>query len=322
MALVPLGSPPQAAVASYRRAIGIPDGVRLVGSSAACFMNGGPMRCSRRSPMCRPQHSGKRASAAWRRRTREIRTCRSRASAWPRRARSFARAGPQPGEEFAILELYLTVNVGPTTGVAALEAAMSGLPVIAYQMVADYKSGSSDWIWSSRDIRLSRIASRTWFAIRTKDGAWLRNNKPVPASITRSRRWRRLMTTCIKQPWRPKQKATDADLERRQTGQRRSDLPSGSGQPLWLRDWRWTKIGTFVEIQKGVTVGARCKISSHSFICEGVTIEDGVFVGHGVMFINDMQPRATAADGQLQVEGGWTWSAPSSAPGRRSGPAR
>jgi UDP-2-acetamido-3-amino-2,3-dideoxy-glucuronate N-acetyltransferase len=67
-----------------------------------------------------------------------------------------------------------------------------------------------------------------------------------------------------------------------------------------------TKIGTFVEIQKGVSVGARCKISSHSFICEGVTIEDGVFVGHGVMFINDLAPRASAADGQLQTEEDWT----------------
>jgi acetyltransferase-like isoleucine patch superfamily enzyme len=67
-----------------------------------------------------------------------------------------------------------------------------------------------------------------------------------------------------------------------------------------------TKIGTFVEIQKGVTVGARCKISSHSFLCEGVTIEDEVFVGHGVMFINDRYPRATAEDGRLQDESDWT----------------
>ena len=66
-----------------------------------------------------------------------------------------------------------------------------------------------------------------------------------------------------------------------------------------------TKIGTFVEIQKGVAVGSRCKISSHSFICEGVTIEDEVFVGHGVMFINDRYPRATAA-GALQTEADWT----------------
>jgi len=58
-----------------------------------------------------------------------------------------------------------------------------------------------------------------------------------------------------------------------------------------------TKIGTFVEIQKGVWVGRNCKISSHSFICEGVTIEDEVFVGHGVMFTNDRLPRATNADG-------------------------
>lgn len=65
-----------------------------------------------------------------------------------------------------------------------------------------------------------------------------------------------------------------------------------------------TKIGAFVEIQKGVFVGNRCKISSHSFLCEGVTIGDEVFVGHGVMFINDPQPRATA-DGRLQDENDW-----------------
>ena len=66
-----------------------------------------------------------------------------------------------------------------------------------------------------------------------------------------------------------------------------------------------TKIGTFVEIQKNAEVGRRCKISSHTFICEGVTIEDDVFVGHGVMFINDRRPRATAG-GQLQTEKDWT----------------
>jgi UDP-2-acetamido-3-amino-2,3-dideoxy-glucuronate N-acetyltransferase len=66
-----------------------------------------------------------------------------------------------------------------------------------------------------------------------------------------------------------------------------------------------TKIGAFVEIQKNATVGARCKISSHTFICEGVEIEDEVFVGHGVMFINDRYPRATA-DGALQTEADWT----------------
>jgi acetyltransferase-like isoleucine patch superfamily enzyme len=65
-----------------------------------------------------------------------------------------------------------------------------------------------------------------------------------------------------------------------------------------------TKIGAFVEIQKNASVGARCKISSHSFICEGVTIEDEVFIGHGVMFINDRLPRATAA-GELQTENDW-----------------
>src|ERR1700733_3193596 len=66
-----------------------------------------------------------------------------------------------------------------------------------------------------------------------------------------------------------------------------------------------TKIGAFVEIQKNATVGKRCKISSHTFICEGVTIEDNVFIGHGVMFINDSYPRATAAEGNLQTEADW-----------------
>ena len=65
-----------------------------------------------------------------------------------------------------------------------------------------------------------------------------------------------------------------------------------------------TKIGAFVEIQKNASVGNNCKVSSHSFICEGVDIEDDVFVGHGVMFINDMYPRATA-NGQLQTEADW-----------------
>ena len=66
-----------------------------------------------------------------------------------------------------------------------------------------------------------------------------------------------------------------------------------------------TKIGAFVEIQKNATVGRRCKISSHTFICEGVTIEDEVFIGHGVMFINDKLPRATTATGELQTESDW-----------------
>jgi len=65
------------------------------------------------------------------------------------------------------------------------------------------------------------------------------------------------------------------------------------------------KIGAFVEIQKGVRVGNRCKISSHSFLCEGVTLEDEVFIGHGVTFINDRFPRATNADGSLQTEANW-----------------
>jgi UDP-2-acetamido-3-amino-2,3-dideoxy-glucuronate N-acetyltransferase len=67
-----------------------------------------------------------------------------------------------------------------------------------------------------------------------------------------------------------------------------------------------TKIGPFVEIQKNARVGRRCKISSHTFICEGVTIEDRVFVGHGVTFINDAYPRATTPDGTLQTEADWT----------------
>jgi acetyltransferase-like isoleucine patch superfamily enzyme len=66
-----------------------------------------------------------------------------------------------------------------------------------------------------------------------------------------------------------------------------------------------SKIGAFVEIQKNAVVGKRCKISSHTFICEGVTIEDNVFIGHGVMFINDSYPRATAVDGNLQTEADW-----------------
>jgi acetyltransferase-like isoleucine patch superfamily enzyme len=66
-----------------------------------------------------------------------------------------------------------------------------------------------------------------------------------------------------------------------------------------------TKIGAFVEIQKGVEIGRRCKISSHSFVCEGVTIEDDVFIGHGVVFTNDRYPRATAGD-RLQTEADWT----------------
>src|SRR6059036_2976870 len=65
------------------------------------------------------------------------------------------------------------------------------------------------------------------------------------------------------------------------------------------------KIGTFVEIQKGVTIGKRCKISSHTFICEGVTLEDEVFIGHNVTFINDRFPRATNPGGQLQTENDW-----------------
>ena len=67
-----------------------------------------------------------------------------------------------------------------------------------------------------------------------------------------------------------------------------------------------SRIGPFVEIQSGVEIGARCKIQSHSFICSGVTLADEVFVGHGVLFINDKRPRATAADGELQTTDDWT----------------
>jgi acetyltransferase-like isoleucine patch superfamily enzyme len=66
-----------------------------------------------------------------------------------------------------------------------------------------------------------------------------------------------------------------------------------------------TKIGAFVEVQKNATIGKRCKISSHTFICEGVSIEDNVFIGHGVVFINDLYPRATTATGGLQTEADW-----------------
>jgi acetyltransferase-like isoleucine patch superfamily enzyme len=66
-----------------------------------------------------------------------------------------------------------------------------------------------------------------------------------------------------------------------------------------------TKIGAFVEVQKNAAIGRNCKISSHTFICEGVTIEDDVFIGHGVTFINDTYPRATARDGKLQTEADW-----------------
>ena len=66
-----------------------------------------------------------------------------------------------------------------------------------------------------------------------------------------------------------------------------------------------TKIGAFVEIQKNATVGKRCKISSHTFVCEGVSIEDNVFIGHGVTFINDVYPRATTENGDLQTQADW-----------------
>ena len=67
-----------------------------------------------------------------------------------------------------------------------------------------------------------------------------------------------------------------------------------------------TRIGAFVEIQRGAVVGRSCKVSSHSFLCDGVTLGDGVFIGHGVMFTNDIYPRATTADGKLQSAADWT----------------
>jgi UDP-2-acetamido-3-amino-2,3-dideoxy-glucuronate N-acetyltransferase len=67
-----------------------------------------------------------------------------------------------------------------------------------------------------------------------------------------------------------------------------------------------TRIGTFVEVQRGASIGARCKISSHTFVCTGVSIADEVFVGHGVVFINDRRPRATTDDGRLQADDDWT----------------
>ncbi|HEY8549386.1 MAG TPA: acyltransferase [Vicinamibacterales bacterium] len=67
-----------------------------------------------------------------------------------------------------------------------------------------------------------------------------------------------------------------------------------------------SRIGTFVEVQRNAVIGRNCKISSHSFICEGVTLEDGVFIGHGVMFTNDLYPRAVNADGSLQTDADWT----------------
>jgi UDP-2-acetamido-3-amino-2,3-dideoxy-glucuronate N-acetyltransferase len=66
-----------------------------------------------------------------------------------------------------------------------------------------------------------------------------------------------------------------------------------------------TRIGPFVEIQRGATIGARCKVQSHTFVCEGVTVEDEVFIGHGVMFVNDKYPRATTAEGDLQASADW-----------------
>ena len=93
------------------------------------------------------------------------------------------------------------------------------------------------------------------------------------------------------------------------------DVTLGDGVVIYHRDLvnlygcsigAETKIGAFVEIQKNASIGARCKISSHTFVCEGVHIADEVFVGHGVMFTNDLFPRAANADGSLQTEADWT----------------
>jgi UDP-2-acetamido-3-amino-2,3-dideoxy-glucuronate N-acetyltransferase len=94
----------------------------------------------------------------------------------------------------------------------------------------------------------------------------------------------------------------------------KSDVQLGEGVAIYQPDLvnlygcavgSGTKIGAFVEIQKGASIGAQCKISSHTFICEGVEIEDGVFIGHGVMFTNDLYPRAVTAEGALQTEADW-----------------
>jgi len=93
-----------------------------------------------------------------------------------------------------------------------------------------------------------------------------------------------------------------------------SDVTLGDGVVILHRDLvnlygcyigNGTKIGSFVEIQRGVRIGRNCKISSHSFLCEGVQIEDEVFVGHGVMFINDLYPRSTNEDGKMQTKNDW-----------------
>lgn len=94
-----------------------------------------------------------------------------------------------------------------------------------------------------------------------------------------------------------------------------NDVVLGEGVQIFHRDLvnlygcrvgAGSKVGAFVEIQKNASIGERCKISSHTFVCEGVTVEDEVFVGHGVMFINDRYPRATAQGGALQTEADWS----------------
>ena len=97
----------------------------------------------------------------------------------------------------------------------------------------------------------------------------------------------------------------EGDFSRCCARRRSSGSLPGSGQ-LKPREARRTTVGTFVEIQRDVVVGANCKISSHSFLCSGVTIEDGVFIGHGVMFTNDTYPSSVNPDGSMQAAEDWT----------------
>ena len=110
---------------------------------------------------------------------------------------------------------------------------------------------------------------------------------------------------------------TDADCPHRSPRRRCGDLSSGSVNLYGCTIGATTKIGAFVEIQRGAIIGRRCKISSHTLVCEGVTIEDDVFVGHGVVFINDPHPRATT-DGRRRTRRTGPSCAPTSAVGRRS----
>jgi len=117
----------------------------------------------------------------------------------------------------------------------------------------------------------------------------------------------------------------DSHAQSREAGDGRADAPSNDAPHRLIDDVAFgegvvvqafanlygcrigsgTRIGTFVEIQRGAEVGAACKIQSHTFVCDGVRIEDEVFVGHGVMFVNDKRPRATDRSGKLQTESDW-----------------